>query len=137
MFRALAVALLVLVATAAAAGQKRVCTREEAIQAEEESDRLIDWSAVYRSFARFAHCDNGAIWEGYSDSIARLLALHWERLEDLRRLAAADRRFERFVLRHIDGLMTMEQQKLILENARLRCPSNAKRLCRLIESRAR
>ena len=137
MFRILAAALLILVATGAQAGQKRVCSQAEAMQAEEESDRLSDWPAVYRSFKRFAHCDDGAIWEGYSDSIARMLASRWEQLEDLRRLVVADKGFERFVLRHIDGLMTTEQQQLILENARARCPSNAKRLCGLIEKRAR
>jgi len=137
MIRILAIALLLLFAMNANSAQPRVCTREEAMQAEDEAARLPDWKAVYRSFKRYAHCDDGAIGEGYSDSIGRLLARDWKRLDDLKGLTSSDKRFERFVLHHVDETIPAEELKLIVDNARLRCPAKAERLCRLIEARAR
>jgi hypothetical protein len=131
------VLLAVLAATSVQAGQTTVCTQKEAMQAEDEAARLPDWPAVYRSFTRFAQCDQGAIGEGYSDSIVRLLTQQWDQVAALQRLTARDKRFEQFVLRHIDALMTREDLRLIAENAQSRCPSKAKRLCRVIEGKLR
>jgi hypothetical protein len=137
MRRVIAVALVVLVATCVQAGQSRGCTQKEAMQAENEAARLPDWGAVYASFTRFAHCNQGAIGEGYSDTIVRLLTRQWGEFADLHRPTAKNKRFERFVLGHIDALMTREDLRLIAENAGSRCPSQAKRLCRVIEDKLR
>jgi hypothetical protein len=131
------VALVVLAATGVEAGQSRECTQEEAMQAETEAARLRDWAAVYDSFTRFAHCDQGAIGEGYSDTVVRLLTRQWEEVADLQRLTARNKRFEQFVVHHIDALMTREDLQVIAENARSRCPTQAKRLCRVIEDKLR
>ena len=113
----------------------KVCTREEAMQAETESSTLKDWDSVYRAFKHFAHCDDGAIGEGYSDSVARLLAQDWAHIGKANDLVSSDKKFERFVLRHIDELMSPTQAKIINENARVHCPAGVERLCKLIESR--
>lgn len=128
-----AVSIFSLVACAHAT--ERVCTQEEAIQAETESSTLKDWDSVYRTFKRFAHCDDGAISEGYSDSIARLLVHNWNDIGKANSLIAKNKKFERFVLRHIDELMSPEQAETIAENARTHCPADAKQLCKQIESR--
>jgi hypothetical protein len=130
------VAILMWVGTAEAAEQQ-TCTRDEAMQAEDEAVALRDWTAVYRSFKRYAHCDDGAISEGYSDSIARLLTREWKRVGDLERLTASDKSFEQFILHHIDETDLPEELKRISENARMRCPPKATRLCRLIAARVR
>lgn len=113
----------------------KVCTREEAIQAETESSTLKDWDGVYQAFKRFGHCDDGAIGEGYSDSVARLLASDWVHIEKANELTSRDKKFRRFVLHHIDELMSPDQAKMIGENARDHCPTSTTRLCKLIESR--
>lgn len=137
MSRILAIALLLLFSMNANSAQPRVCSREEARRAEDEAARLPDWKAVYRSFKRYAHCDDGAIGEGYSDSVGGLRAREWIRLDELRRLTSSDKRFEQFVLRHVDETIPADELKLIVDNARFRCPAKAERLCRLIEARAR
>lgn len=113
----------------------KVCTREEAMQAETESSTLKDWDSVYRAFKHFAHCDDGAISEGYSDSVARLLASDWMHIGKANDLASSDKKFERFMLHHTDELMSPTQAKIINENVRAHCPAGVERLCKLIESR--
>lgn len=58
------------------AGQK-TCTQSDEKQALDESDGLNDWNALHRNFIRFAQCDDGAVAEGYSDAIGRLLVHDW------------------------------------------------------------
>ena len=86
---------------------------------------------MYRSFKRFAHCDEGGIAEAYSDSVGRLLARDWKHLDAFVRLTS-DPDFEEFVIRHIDETMSEDEAALVINNARLHCPPGAKRLCRSI-----
>jgi hypothetical protein len=116
----------------AAKSQEKVCTQAQENQAFSDIDRLKDWDSVYRSFRRFAQCDDGAIGEGYSDVVARLLAQNWKELSTLSRLASSDHAFQRFVLRHIDATDSGDDLKVIAKNARLHCPPAEKHLCSLI-----
>ncbi|HJT42475.1 MAG TPA: hypothetical protein VJ750_03145 [Rhizomicrobium sp.] len=109
------------------------CTRAISDAADRDLDRLKSWAAVYRTFRLYRQCDDGGIAAGYSDTVAILLTEHWSDVTELSDLSKSHPLFERFVLRHIDGLMSPEQSQLIKENARNRCPAGAKRLCRLLE----
>jgi hypothetical protein len=108
------------------------CTHLEAMQAEENTDHLRDWNAVYQSFTRFSQCDDGGIAEGYSDAIGKLLADNWNQFPDLVRLAAKDKRFQSFVLRHVDETIPDDTLKKLAQNAKGQCPTDAARLCKLI-----
>jgi hypothetical protein len=119
------------------AGEKKICTEEEAIQAESEANRLNDWDSLYRSFKLFSHCDDASISEGYSDSVGRLLAFDWKHAKRLYELTKSDKEFERFVLKHIDELVPVDELKIILENVRTHCPVGMEGLCKLIEDAAR
>lgn len=110
----------------------KVCTPNQARQAEAEANQLTDWESVHRSFKLYAQCDEGAIGEGYSDSVSHLLAHNWNHLDTLLRLMASDREFEQFVIRHIDESMTEDEANLIVNNARLHCPQGAKQFCNVI-----
>ncbi len=110
------------------------CTMDQGLRAENETDRLKDWDAVYRFFKEFAHCDNGAVSEGLDDSIIRLLGKDWNHIDALARLAARDKGFEKFVLRHIDELASQEELRSIAKNAKSLCPSGEAPLCTRIEA---
>jgi len=114
-----------------AAGQK-LCTDAEAGQAQREADQLQDWNSVYRSFKRFAHCDQGSIGEEYSNSVSRLLVHDWKHLDALLHFTASDTDFEAFVIRHIDETMSEDEATVVINNARLHCPPEARRLCKSI-----
>jgi len=112
---------------------RKSCTRDEAIRAEQESNRLNDWDSVYLSFQRFSHCDDGAISEGYSDSIGRLLSANWKDFPRLMTLTTEDKTFERFVIKHIDETVPKKLLDVITTNASNKCPAGGTRLCRLIK----
>jgi hypothetical protein len=116
---------------------ERMCEKDDAIKAEEEADRLDDWDSVYRSYKRFAHCDTGAISEGYSDSISKLLAHDWKSFPRLYKLTTKDKRFTLFLINHIDDTIPKDVIDVIIKNAHDNCPKGAKMLCMLIEKKAR
>jgi hypothetical protein len=119
------------------AQSSRKCTNEEAAQADKNLDQLVDWVRVYSDFKRFGQCDDGALSEGWSDAIVKLLTKRWKTLPRLARMTATDKKFEAFVLRHVDELMSPDEARLIIRNSETRCPSAARRLCRKLEAKAR
>jgi hypothetical protein len=121
-------------AQALVAQNKKPCTRDDAIHAETEASSLKDWNEVFRSYKSFAQCDDAAIAEGYSDSVARLLSEHWDSIGQFLRFVSQDQSFEQFVLRHVDELMSPAQLKKIRNNAHSRCPPNGKQFCRAVIS---
>jgi hypothetical protein len=133
-----AVCCLILATTGLWASEKaKPCTRQEAIRADKEASSIRSWTELYKSYKKFAQCDDGGIGEGYSDSIARLLSDQWNTANELNRLVSHDKDFEKFVLRHIDELMSPTQAENIRQNAEARCPSGAGRLCERITARIR
>jgi hypothetical protein len=113
-----------------------VCNREDAITAETEASTLSDWTAVFDSYKKYSACDDGAIWEGYSETIGRLLAKDWEHISDLHQLCTKNGEFKKFVLKHIDETVPSEYLDEIIKNTQLRCPSELKKFCLSIENAA-
>ncbi|MBE1161798.1 hypothetical protein IGX34_15555 [Dyella sp. 7MK23] len=103
------------------------------MQAETEASTLKTWASVFTSYQHYKQCDDGAIAEGYSDSIADLLAAHWDQVGELNKLAIAHPEFEGFVIRHLDDLMTPVQSTVIRTQAKSSCPASASKLCEAIE----
>jgi len=129
-FKTLLAALLVLVT----AGEWRVshaaqaCTQADAIAAETQA-QATTWPDMYASFRRYVQCDDGSVAEGFSNSVALLLSEHWDKIEELAKMGRAHHSFERFVLRHTDVTMTLDQANLIKRKAHDECPAGAKELC--------
>lgn len=125
--------LLCVSGTMPAVAEKKPCSQKEAMQAETATDSLKTWNSVYRFYKQFSHCDDGGIAEGVSDAVANLLSNRWDSINEFVRLASNDKRFENFVIRHIDETIDWgHDAPLINENARLRCPSSSPRLCKIL-----
>jgi hypothetical protein len=105
------------------------CTKAEAMEAEKETDSLKDWDQVYRSYKRFSQCDDGAIAEGYSESITKLLADDWESSNRLLALTNRSRGFRGFVLKHIDETVPADRLAKIATNVRSHCAARGRDLC--------
>lgn len=120
-----------------ASAQERACTKADAIEAESSVSKLHTWEGIYKSFKRFRHCDDGAIAEGYSDSIVRILARRWDELESLIKLTSSDKDFYAFVLRHIDATADKSDIEKIISNSGKHCPKSAATICAEIEKTAR
>lgn len=118
------------------AGQQKTCTDAEETQAEKAVDSLKTWDQVYGAYKKFVQCDDGAVAEGYSDAVGKLLANDWRHFPRLTKLAKTDKSFERFVVKHVDESLTDNTLQKISKNARTACPADAKALCSLIADAA-
>lgn len=128
----LAPLLCFLVMSGAMAAQ---CTREDAKKAEYGASTLETWEQVFRSYQRYRNCDDGAIGEGYSSSVATLLAIHWTQLGHLMRLVKTDQAFESFVIVHVDDTMSRDQDVMIRQNMHQKCPKDAAQFCVALRKR--
>ncbi len=108
--------------------QRQSCSTAESNKADREAGRLRTWDALYRSYNRFAHCDDGSIAEGYSDSVGRILVEQWETLPRLV-ILANNGGFHKFVLRHVDATLDTRELEKIRTNAVHRCPAGKEDLC--------
>jgi hypothetical protein len=133
LFKPISLVLLIVFSRPACAHEN--CSAAEAIKAETESSSLESWDALHRAYNQYKQCDDGAIAEGYSDTVARLLTRHWASVSELDAIARKDAGFRNFVIRHIDSLMSPSEAKTILANAFSKCPSGSNELCRLIRKR--
>ena len=107
----------------------RGCDRREAMAAEEESSKLKSWAGLYRSYNMYSHCDEGAISEGYSYSVAFLLTERWVDFGELLELSERSHDFEDFVVSHVNETMSQSQASQLLQNLSARCPRSGARLC--------
>jgi len=105
------------------------CSVNAAIAAENEASSLRNWAAMYESFRRYRYCDDGAVAEGYGESVSKLLAEQWETLSDLQDRIAMELAFQTFVVHHINEMSNRVRIDRIEKNASERCPPNAKQLC--------
>jgi hypothetical protein len=127
--------LLCKLAMSDATAAPKKCAREEAQRAEAEASSLKTWAQIFGSYKRYRNCDDGAISEGYSASVAALLATGWDHIGELLQLIKSHPNFEQFVLRHIDDTMTRDQDEQIRINARDTCPTNAVQFCAAVQKR--
>lgn len=114
----------------------RVCSKEEAQEAESVAATATSWRQLYQQYKLYAHCDDGAIAEGFSEAVTRLLSGRWRDIRELKAILEDDRRFREFVFRHIDETVPADRLDSIARNAAKRCPRNMKSLCSDIASAA-
>ena len=105
------------------------CTQAQAIAAENESSTAESWLSLYKSFNSFEHCDDGAIAEGYSEAVARLFTLEWRSFHVMRTYVRKNKRFEKFLLRHIDGSWSIKQVEIVTKYAQQRCSHQDRQFC--------
>jgi hypothetical protein len=114
----------------------KTCTWEDAKSAEAVAATVKTWKQLYQQFERYGHCDDGAIGEGSSEAVSRLLTEQWESIRNLEALGASNPAFRKFVMRHINETVPTERLARIAKNAATRCSSRLKSLCRDIEAEA-
>ncbi|MGD0162043.1 MAG: hypothetical protein ABSB39_06190 [Candidatus Sulfotelmatobacter sp.] len=108
---------------------KHACTSLEGRHALDEADTLRSWDALYKSYLTFGHCDDGAIGEGYSESVARILTDDWNTLPRFVQLAGKDAAFQAFVIRHLDATLNMDDVQNIKQDAMTHCPTGLRSTC--------
>jgi hypothetical protein len=129
----LAIALL---STQVGYAQKHHCTDVDGRRALDEAAMLRSWDALYKSFRLYHHCDDGAIGEGYSESVARILVDQWNTLPRFAHLAVKDAEFRDFVMKHVDATLEMSDVNEINKRARTQCPSALHGVCNDLSKQA-
>lgn len=112
------------------------CAREEAMAAEDIAARLTNWEQIFGAFERYAHCDDGAIAEGFTESVVRLLASHWQTLPQVPALEKKNPSFRAFVLRHVNASADSSDLKRVAGLARTQCPKGYSSFCSAIAKAA-
>jgi hypothetical protein len=133
--RWLAAGVLLGIPTGLLAADKKDCSPQEARMAEEGVDRLRSWADLHQAFTQFAHCDDGAVAEGYSDTVVEMLANRWPTLLQLNALVSTNPEFGDFVIRHIDVSARWSSSEVAAQNAQTSCPKAAAALCSRIVKR--
>lgn len=113
----------------AQASDSPICSKEEAYKAEIEATTVKDWEELYKSFKKYGHCDDGAIGEGYSDSVGRLLSNKWNSTISLTKIIHYSPKFRTFVIKHIDETIPLDTLKIIFKNAKEKCPDECTDIC--------
>ena len=113
------------------------CSHNEAYAAETVTSYLDSWRNMKLGYVQFKQCDDGAIGDGFSEAVARLLADQWTQLAQFMKYASEDAGFERFVLSHIDSTVHPRDLEKIGRLARTQCPDGAVELCGKIAARSK
>ncbi|MBL0010384.1 MAG: hypothetical protein IPP22_03890 [Nitrosomonas sp.] len=117
----------------AALADKWICTEEEARSAEVIVATIGSWAELYQQFERYAHCDDGAIAEGFSESISLLLAEQWTDIPQVSAILIPNPTFQRFIIEHIDETVPVKRLERVGKNVRERCLSGLEDFCHKIE----
>jgi len=111
--------------------QANRCSQARIDKLEEESDGIRDWSKLREFYHRYSFCkiDDAEVTEGVSESVARMLADHWETLPIASNLFKQDPKFETFALAGINITDSTDDLNHIDRLATDHCPANLHMLC--------
>ncbi len=90
---------------------------------------LRSWDMLYASYKSYRQCDDGAISEGYSESVARILVDQWSTLSRFAELTEKDIEFRAFVIEHVDATLNLDDAKKIKKVADTECTAELITLC--------
>ncbi|UJP02582.1 MAG: hypothetical protein LZF85_12575 [Nitrosomonas sp.] len=93
-----------------------ICSEEEARSAEAAVAAVNSWDELYQQFKRYSHCDDGAIAEGFSESISLLLAEQWAEVQLMSRTLIQQPVFQKFLIEHIDETIPALRLECIVKN---------------------
>ncbi len=106
-------------------------------QADDALSSLKTWRDLRLWSHNYGGCKlDGFYYERLSEFVTASLAKHWDRLESLRQQINKEQAFEEFILRYINTTADEENLKIIIKNAKTRCPPGLRRLCTNIEKTA-
>lgn len=107
----------------------KTCSPKEAKAAEVLSASISSWKKLRYVFHKYGHCDDGAIGEGFSESISVLMTEQWKSIDQFVRLSKKDSAFHAFVIRHLDETVPADRLQKIKFNAESNCIKSAQNVC--------
>ena len=95
-----------------------------------------NWAGVHQAYSQFAQCDDGFYAEKFSNEVIYLLASKWNQLNALNTIVSKDKKFEEFVISHIDATGDDVELQKVLENSKGKCQKSLSALCSKINNAA-
>ena len=116
------------------AAQSGSCSRSTINRLEAQSDSLQSWLKLQAFYHRYRVCriDDAEVTEGISESVARMLADHWESAATAQAIFRRDPAFEKFALAGLNITDSTEDLNRISGLATKQCPSGFNGLCQRI-----
>ena len=108
------------------------CSRADGQAAEAIAATLSSWQSIYLAYERYGSCDDGAIAEGFTDSVVHLLATNWASLSDAQSLIAKSTSFRSFVISHLNASADSDEIAQVSVLASTQCPLAATSFCQEI-----
>ena len=112
--------------------QARQCSRADAQAAGAITATLSSWQSIYAAYDRYGPCDDGAIAEGFTDSVVHLLATNWASLSDAQNLIAKSPSFQSFIVGHVNASADLDEIGQVSSLALTQCPLSATSFCKQI-----
>ncbi len=113
---------LILLPTILAAAE---CTKQEAIKAETTAAYVKSWEKLEEHYSKYRHCDDGAIAEGYSESVSFLMENQWPEFLSYK----MGKPFFHFVQKHVDETWDINRYKKVALLASSNCNKSKKPIC--------
>lgn len=104
-------------------------TTEEMDTAEQALSAVQNWHDLNSFFLTFENCDDGYLAEGISEAVVKRLSDKWESIDEISVISEQNKRFEPWVITHINTTVGDRYLEEISEHARNDCPQNSKHLC--------
>jgi hypothetical protein len=119
--------------------QTQACSQKTIDTLEDEATEVQTWPQLAGFYRRYRACkiDDASVQEGVSDSIARLLANHWDTLPQAATLFAHNPAFEKFALAGINITDSTDDLDRIDSLAKAHCPVGLSVLCTKIRKAIR
>ncbi len=113
------------------------CPTELGKEASKNSDAIDSWGVYYESYQKYKVCDDGEIGTNFSISLRDLFIKYWEKTSELSKLLKEkeDDDFEKFVLEHLDLVISARELDTIYNNAKNHCSPNNHEICQEIIER--
>lgn len=104
------------------------CTQQEAIEAEKTAVTIKSWQELESHFSKYGHCDDGAIAEGYSESISFLMENNWSYFLNYK----MEKAFFDFVKKHVDETWEINRFRNVFVLASTNCNISKEPICKAI-----
>ena len=112
------------------------CTIEQAVEIEEKASTLKTWDQVFNAWRLFNQCDDGAIAEGFSESITLILSTNWTEKGHLMELIEQKPNFEKFIIMHIDETVPSDRLSKLGHTAKMQCTDSTHDFCMKVLEKA-
>jgi hypothetical protein len=113
---------------AAPAFAQKACSKAESAAAERAMDKIVGWASLYKAYADYRHCDTGAVSDGFTDAMLRLM-VDWKHVDQLAGNVAKDAEYKAWLHKHLLSPAAKDDLESVYSRAKSSCPAAQKDFC--------